>query len=150
MARQHRTGASRGRTARIGAVSAVIGLVLAAATATAAAAGADLLPPLESAARATDPGFAGFSAARGQSFFDATHGGKWSCSSCHTRNPLQAGRHAATGRPIKPLAPAANPQRLSDPAKVDKWFRRNCRDVLERECSPAEKGDVITYLLSLQ
>lgn len=79
--------------------------------------------------------FSGFSAARGQVLFDTIHGGKWSCSSCHTGNPLQAGRHAATGRTSKPLAPAANPDRLSDAAKVDKWLRRNCKDVLKRECS---------------
>ncbi|TJY64949.1 DUF1924 domain-containing protein [Sinimarinibacterium sp. CAU 1509] len=111
---------------------------------------ATLLPPLESQARQDDPAFAGFSAERGGRFFADKHGGKWSCASCHTPDPRNDGRHAATGRPIAALAPSANPQRLTDPAKVDKWFRRNCRDVVARECSAAEKGDVITYLLSLQ
>jgi mono/diheme cytochrome c family protein len=148
MAHPHRLGSRR--AARALGAGTLLGLALALSTGPAAAAGADLLAPLESAARDADSGFSGFSAARGQAFFDTTHGGKWSCSSCHTGNPLQAGRHAATGRTIKPLAPAANPERLSDAAKVDKWFRRNCMDVLKRECSPAEKGDVITYLLSLQ
>lgn len=91
-----------------------------------------------------------FDAARGQRFFQSTHGGDWSCASCHTRDPRQAGRHDVTGKVIKPMAPAANPARFSDAAKAEKWFRRNCRDVLERECSAQEKGDVIAYLLSLK
>lgn len=91
-----------------------------------------------------------FDAARGQRFFQSAHGGDWSCASCHTRDPRQAGRHDVTGKAIKPLAPAANPARFSDAAKVEKWFRRNCRDVLARECTAREKGDVIAYLLSLR
>lgn len=116
----------------------------------ATAAGRDLLPALETQARKDAPAFDGFSANRGRDFFDSRHGQDWSCSSCHTRNPLQTGRHAATGKTLAALAPAANPKRLSDPAKVEKWFRRNCRDVLQRECTAPEKGDVLSYLLSLE
>ena len=54
-----------------------------------------------------------------------------------------------TGKPIEPMAPAVNPKRLTDPAKVAKWFKRNCNDVLERPCTAREQGDVITYLRSL-
>lgn len=125
-----------------------IAILIAASAATAADPG--LLSPLEIQARKDDAAFAAFSPERGRRFFDSTHGGEWSCSSCHTRNPLEAGRHAATGKPIAALAPAANPKRLSDPAKVEKWLRRNCRDVLRRECTAAEKGDVLSYLLSLE
>lgn len=129
---------------------ALLGMLMTAATPAAIAGGADLLPTLEALARQADPAFAGFSARRGQVFFDSTHGQPWSCSSCHTRKPLQAGRHAATGKTIAALAPAANPDRLTDPAKVEKWFRRNCKDVLKRECTAAEKGDVIRYLVSIK
>lgn len=59
------------------------------------------------------------------------------------------GKHSVTGKPIDPLAPAANPERFTNPAKVEKWFKRNCKDVLKRECTPQEKGDVLTYLLSI-
>lgn len=31
----------------------------------------------------------------------------------------------------------------------DKWFKRNCNDVLGRQCTPAERADVLAYLLSL-
>jgi hypothetical protein len=30
---------------------------------------------------------------------------------------------------------------------VEKWFTRNCRDVLGRECTPAEKADIMAWLI---
>ncbi len=112
-----------------------------------AAGAADPLVDVTAAARAA-PGFAGFSAERGAQFFRRPHG-DWSCATCHTENPRQAGRHAVTGKAIEPMAPAFNPGRLTDPAKVEKWFRRNCKDVLSRECTAQEKGDVMVYLRSI-
>ncbi|WP_151446388.1 DUF1924 domain-containing protein [Lacisediminimonas profundi] len=88
--------------------------------------------------------------ARGQAFFNAKHGGEWSCASCHGTPPVQDGKHASTGKKIAPLAPAFNPRSFTDSAKVEKWFRRNCKDVLSRECSAAEKADVLAYLVSLK
>ena len=110
---------------------------------------AEFQKTLETEARASAPGFSGFSAARGQQFFNSTHGNDWSCSSCHTSNPRQPGRHASTGKEIAPMAPAANPVRFTNAAKVNKWFRRNCKDVLGRVCTAQEKGDVLAYLMSL-
>ena len=88
--------------------------------------------------------------ARGQQFFNATHGHEWSCGTCHGVLPTQPGKHAATGRPIATMAPAFNAERFTDPAKVEKWFRRNCNDVVGRECSAAEKADVLGWLLTLK
>ena len=88
--------------------------------------------------------------ARGQEFFKAKHGHEWSCASCHTAQPTAEGKHASTGKPIRPMAPAANPERFTDAAKTEKWFRRNCNDVLGRECSASEKADVIAWLLTLK
>jgi hypothetical protein len=105
---------------------------------------------LEAEARAAGAGFSAFSAKRGEAFFNATHGSDWSCASCHTGNPLAPGKHAKTGKVIAPLAPAANPERFTDNAAVDKWFRRNCNDVLGRACTAQEKGDVLQYLMSLR
>jgi hypothetical protein len=68
------------------------------------------------------------------------------CASCHTDNPAQAGRHVVTGKAIKPLAPRAEAARFTDPAKTEKWFRRNCTEVLGRECTPAEKADFIQFV----
>lgn len=89
-------------------------------------------------------------AARGRQFFTTVHGREWSCASCHGQTPVQQGRHAATGKTIAPLAPAANAERFSDAAKVDKWFRRNCNDVLGRACSAGEKADVVAFLMTLK
>jgi mono/diheme cytochrome c family protein len=89
-------------------------------------------------------------AARGQSFFTERHGRDWSCSSCHGAQPTGTGKHASTGKPIEPLAPAFNTARFSDQAKVEKWFRRNCNDVVGRECSAGEKADVLAWLLSVK
>ena len=103
----------------------------------------------EAAARQASPAFAGFSAERGRAFFQSTHGGDWSCSSCHTQNPLAQGRHAKTGKTIAPLAPAANRERFTSLAEAEKWFKRNCNDVLGRECTVQEKGDVLSWLMKV-
>ncbi len=87
---------------------------------------------------------------RGQQFFTATHGKEWSCSTCHGAVPTQTGKHASTGKSIGPMAPAFNAERFTDPAKVEKWFRRNCNDVVGRECSASEKADVLSWLLALK
>ena len=87
---------------------------------------------------------------RGQQLFTTRHGREWSCSSCHGAVPTQPGKHAATGKPIAAMAPAFNPERFTDAAKTEKWFRRNCNDVLKRACSASEKGDFITYLTSVR
>lgn len=87
---------------------------------------------------------------RGRQFFNAKHGREWSCASCHGATPTQAGKHASTGKQISALAPAFNPDRFTDPGKTEKWFRRNCNDVMARECTAAEKADVLSWLLTLK
>lgn len=113
-------------------------------------ASAHALPPAEMLQGYSAQAGAAAQPERGRQFFDARHGREWSCSSCHGAVPTQPGRHAATGRSIGALAPAANAQRFTDPAKTEKWFRRNCNEVLGRECSAAEKADVLGWLLALQ
>jgi mono/diheme cytochrome c family protein len=126
-----------------------------------------LLPPLAIAAMAALPPLAhaatpaelltGYatqaastpSAARGERLFNTRHGQEWSCGSCHGERPAGTGRHAATGKAIAPLAPAFNAERFTDPARVEKWFRRNCNDVMRRECTPAEKADVFAWLIGI-
>lgn len=110
---------------------------------------AELQARYAQAAKAENPSYAGPSAERGQRFFATTHGRDWSCASCHTSNPMQPGRHATTQKAIEPLAPAANANRFTRPEKVEKWFTRNCKDVLDRTCTAQEKADVIAYLTSL-
>ena len=89
-------------------------------------------------------------AARGQTLFSSKHGKEWSCSSCHTATPTVEGKHATTGKAIAPMAPAFNPERFADAAKAEKWFRRNCNDVMGRECTAGEKADILAWLLTLK
>jgi hypothetical protein len=127
----------------------VLGWVVALGVPTLAETPTDIQRALEAEARQASPDFGGFSPRRGEQFFNVRHGGDWSCASCHGPDPRQPGKHAATGKAIAPLAPAANPERFTVPAKTEKWFRRNCNDVLGRACTALEKGDVLAWLLSL-
>ncbi len=68
------------------------------------------------------------------------------CNSCHTNNLAVSGKHAKTQKTIKPLAPSANAKRLSDTKMIVKWFKRNCKWTLGRECTPQEKGDFLLHI----
>lgn len=72
-----------------------------------------------------------------------------SCATCHTDDPRVVGKHARTGKAIKPLAPSINPERLTEVREIEKWFMRNCKWTVGRECSPQEKGDLLSYLRDL-
>ncbi len=92
-----------------------------------------------------------FSAANGEAMWtqenpDPEGGAARSCASCHTANLTQPGKHARTGKAIDPMAPSVNPERLTDAKKVEKWFLRNCKWTLGRECTPQEKGDFLSYI----
>ncbi len=130
-----------------------LALILAAASVLAASPG-EVLQTYTAQARKADPSFKAFSAANGDRFYHAavkhSSGKQVSCAACHTDNPRNAGKHERTSKEILPLAPAANKDRFTDAAKVEKWFKRNCQDVLERECSVQEKGDFMTYVLSIK
>lgn len=109
----------------------------------------DFISYFSNQAKAEHPEFNGFSSSRGEQFFKKTHDGEWSCSSCHTENPTSTGKHVVTQKTIEPLAPVSNPERFTNPAKVEKWFKRNCKDVVGRECTAVEKGDILSFLQTL-
>ncbi|MBI4937670.1 MAG: DUF1924 domain-containing protein [Nitrosomonadales bacterium] len=99
------------------------------------------------AAKST-PGFAP-SAQRGQGFVSKDWGvsGKMaSCTTCHGANLKADGKHVITGKSIAPLSPAVNPERFTSLAKAEKWFKRNCTEVVGRECTAAEKADFIQFV----
>ena len=124
-------------------------LVVASVVASQAMAATPTTPAEQMAAYAAQSGQSP-QAERGQTFFTSKHGKDWSCSSCHTAVPTVDGKHASTGKVIAPMAPAFNAERFTDAAKTEKWFRRNCNDVVGRECSATEKADVIAWLLTLK
>lgn len=109
-----------------------------------------ILQRFASEAKALDASFAGFSAERGAAFYAARQSGGGidtpSCTTCHGPSPTDKGQTRA-GKPIEPMAVSVIPDRFTDPAKVDKWFERNCQSVLGRVCTPLEKGDVLTFLI---
>jgi len=69
-----------------------------------------------------------------------------SCSACHTTNLKQAGRHVKTKKVIEPMAPSVNAERLSSTRDIKKWFKRNCKWTLGRECTASEKASLLTYI----
>jgi len=109
----------------------------------------DQLVQYAKGARAANPAFSGFSAERGKTLHtQAFSGGKAdtpSCTTCHGKDTRGAGR-TLTGKAIDPVAVSVAPSRYTDPAKVEKWFKRNCNEVLGRECSAQEKGDWLTFM----
>lgn len=73
-------------------------------------------------------------------------GSKRACTSCHTSDLTKTGRHATTGKAIDPMAPSVNPKRLTERRQIEKWFKRNCKWTLGRECTAREKGDLLSFL----
>jgi opacity protein-like surface antigen len=83
-----------------------------------------------------------------KSFVDAASGENRRCSTCHTMDLKAGGKHATTGKAIEPLAPSVNPKRLTDIEKIEKWFLRNCKWTMGRECTPQEKGNYLVMIRS--
>lgn len=88
---------------------------------------------------------------RGKALYFAEYdrdGVKTSCATCHTDDARRPGK-SPVGKLIDPLAPVANPDRFTERKKADRWFDRNCKQVLDRPCTAAEKADFLAYLLVL-
>ncbi|MBI2376250.1 MAG: DUF1924 domain-containing protein [Deltaproteobacteria bacterium] len=129
-------------------VAGTLRLVLGSRTAEASETPSSLLSSYVAAARTTRSDFSP-SAERGRELYFATYAatdGKTSCATCHTDDPTAKGKSPA-GKVIDPLSPTVSPDRFTDRAKADKWFDRNCKQVVGRPCSPAEKADFITWVL---
>lgn len=111
-----------------------------------------LLTDYATQAKQADAAFTGFSADRGKLIYVTRHAEAkpetQACAACHGEDPTKAGQNAKTGKVIEPMAVSANPKRFTSKEDVEKWFGRNCREVLNHECSAQEKGDYITFLAS--
>ena len=127
---------------------AILLVLLAVSAAAAAATPREMINTYAAEAAKQSPGFQP-SARRGAEFYARRFAASEkmpACTACHTDSPTQPGQHAVTGKAIKPLAPRAEAARFTDPAKTEKWFRRNCTEVVGRECSAAEKADFVQFL----
>ncbi|MBU0689813.1 MAG: DUF1924 domain-containing protein [Gammaproteobacteria bacterium] len=75
-------------------------------------------------------------------------GEKMSCATCHGSDFGKSGKHHRTGKVIEPMSPKVNAERFTDVKKIEKWFKRNCKDAWGRECTVQEKADFLTFLLA--
>ena len=129
-------------------LSLVLGLIALSSTPAWAAADFNALYRIYSAQAGT-PGKP-FDAARGKTFWNteqiSDNGTRMNCVTCHGSDLKQPGKHNTSGKRIEAMAPSVNPERYTDMEKIEKWFTRNCKQVLKRECTAQEKGDVLRYL----
>jgi mono/diheme cytochrome c family protein len=109
-----------------------------------------ILDGYKTQAKQENAAFKDFTVAAGQKLYTTVGPNQLACSSCHTDSPKNEGKHAKTNKVIEPMAPSVNPKRFSDLAQVEKWFKRNCNDALGRACTTQEKGDFMTYVLSVK
>lgn len=113
---------------------------------------ADAVSELE--AKYQTQGAGQFSAVAGKAmwnktFIDAKTGKERNCATCHTTVLTKQGKHARTGKAIEPMAPSVNQKRFTKVKKIKKWFFRNCKWTLGRECTAQEKGDFLAFIKNL-
>ncbi|MCU7800978.1 MAG: DUF1924 domain-containing protein [gamma proteobacterium symbiont of Lucinoma myriamae] len=113
---------------------------------------ADAVSELE--AKYQTQGAGSFSATAGEAmwnktFVDAKTGKERNCATCHTTDLTKQGKHARTGKVIEPMAPSVNLKRFTKVKKIKKWFVRNCKWTLGRECTAQEKGDFLAFIKNL-
>jgi len=77
---------------------------------------------------------------------EKSKGKQRSCNSCHGSDVRQSGEHIRTGKLIEPMSKKTNSKRFNDVKKVKKWFKRNCKWTLGRECTAQEQANILTYL----
>ena len=124
-------------------------MLLASASSALADTPASLVAGYTAEAAQAAPGFTP-SAQRGQGFYTK----EWrvsnkmpNCTVCHGKNLKIEGKHVVTDKRIAPFSPAANPERFTSVKKVEKWFKRNCTEVVGRECTAAEKADFVQFVI---
>ena len=123
-----------------------------------------------------DPAFAGFSTEHGHELYFQKRVlpvvGAINCASCHMADPreeiiahrskvlcrqchvINDSEHPhpkdAKLRKIAPLAPSANPRRLTNFDHVEAFLKPNCEMVFGRVCTAKEKGDVLSWIISVE
>jgi len=104
---------------------------------------------LETQAKKQESTLKGFDPDRGKKIFFEEHPnektGKISCATCHTSDLKKSGK-TLVGKPIDPLAPSVNKNRLTNVKEIEKWLLRNFKQVYGREGTAKEKGDVLIFI----
>lgn len=77
---------------------------------------------------------------------EVVDGEKMSCATCHGTDFTKAGKHHKTGKVIEPMSSKVTADRYTEEKKIEKWFKRNCKDAWGRECTAQEKADFLTFL----
>lgn len=124
-------------------------LLLGAASSAFAATPQELMDKYTREAATSTPGFKP-SAERGQTLFTKEWGVSDTmpaCTACHTKDIRATGKHVKTGKAIEPMSPAVNAERFTSEKNVAKWFKRNCTEVVGRECTAGEKADFIKFVM---
>jgi hypothetical protein len=75
-------------------------------------------------------------------------GEKMSCATCHGTDLSKAGKHHKTGKVIEAMSQKVTADRYTEEKKIEKWFKRNCKDAWGRECTVQEKADFLTFLIA--
>lgn len=75
-------------------------------------------------------------------------GEKMSCATCHGSDFSKAGKHHTTGKVIEAMSSKVTTDRYTEEKKIEKWFKRNCKDAWGRECTVQEKADFLTFLIA--
>jgi hypothetical protein len=75
-------------------------------------------------------------------------GEKMSCATCHGTDFSKSGKHHKTGKTIEPMSSKVTADRYTEEKKIEKWFKRNCKDAWGRECTVQEKADFLTFLIA--
>ena len=103
-------------------------------------------------AKSVNPDYTAPSVFDGKYFYNRriklANGNETSCSSCHTANPADEGKHNVTGKAIRPLSPVINPKRFTDIDKVEEQFTKHCNEIIGSDCAAKEKADYITYVMT--
>jgi hypothetical protein len=71
-----------------------------------------------------------------------------SCSTCHGTDLTKSGSHEKTKKVIEPMSHKVNAERFTEEKKIEKWFKRNCKEAWGRECTVQEKADFLSFLIS--
>lgn len=75
-------------------------------------------------------------------------GEKMSCASCHGTDFSKSGKHHKTGKTIEAMSNKVTADRYTEEKKIEKWFKRNCKDAWGRDCTAQEKADFLTFLIA--